>query len=156
MKGNENVLGALSRLLTEELTAINQYMVHAEMCENWGYQKLYESVRKRAFTEMRHAEKLIERILFLDAKPIVSELNTVNIGSDVAEQLKFDVAAEYGAIQHYNEAIKTCVEAADNATRDILQEILDDEDAHVDEIEALQSEIEQMGVQVFLTTQVPA
>jgi bacterioferritin len=154
MKGNENVLEKLNTLLAEELTAINQYMVHAEMCDDWGYKKLHQAVRLRAITEMKHAEKLIERILFLEGKPIVSELNKIHIGPDVPEQLRLDVAAEYGAIKSYNDAINLCVEAADNATKDLLQVILEDEDKHVNEIESLQTQIEQMGLQAFLTTQV--
>ncbi len=154
MKGNEKVLAKLNELLAEELTAINQYMVHAEMCEDWGYERLHESVHKRAITEMKHAEKLIERILFLEGRPVVSELNKINIGAEVPQQLQFDVEGEYAAVKSYNEGIKICVEAADNATKDVLDGILEDEDGHVDEIEALQTQVEQMGLQIFLTTQV--
>ena len=154
MKGNEKVLEKLNQLLAEELTAINQDMVHAEMCEDWGYKALHESVYKRSITEMKHAEKLIERILFLDGHPVVSELKRINIGQDVPGQLQFDVDAEYGAIKRYNEGIDICVSAADNATRDVLEEILEDEDHHVNDIETLQSQIQQMGLEVFLTTQV--
>ena len=154
MKGNEKVVEKLNQLLAEELTAINQYMVHSEMCEDWGYGKLHESVQKRAITEMKHAEKLIERILFLEGRPVVSQLNKINIGGEVPEQLKFDVEAEYGAVKSYNEGIRICADADDNATKDILQEILEDEDAHVDEIESLRSKVDQMGLQIFLTTQV--
>ncbi len=154
MKGNEKVLEKLNQLLSEELTAINQYMVHAEMCEDWGYKGLHETVYKRAIVEMKHAEKLIERILFLEGTPVVSQLNKINIGHDVPGQLQFDVNAEYGAVKSYNEGIEICVAAADNATKDVLAEILEDEDGHVDDIETLQSQIEQMGLEIFLTTQV--
>ena len=154
MKGDEKVLAKLNQLLAEELTAINQYMVHAEMCENWGYKRLYESVYKRAIKEMKHAEKLIERILFLEGTPTVSQLNPIIIGSDVPKQLQSDVDAEYGAVKSYNEGIEICVATSDNATRDVLEEILADEDGHVDDIETLQSQIGQMGLETFLNAQV--
>ncbi len=153
MKGNEKVLEKLNQLLVEELTAINQYIVHAEMCENWGYSKLHESVYKRSITEMKHAGKLIERILFLEGKPIVSQLNRINIGGEVPSQLANDIATEYDAVKSYNQAIAICIEAADNATKDILEEILQDEDGHVDDIETFQTQIEQMGLERFLATQ---
>ncbi len=155
MKGDENVLAELNQLLAEELTAINQYMVHAEMCEDWGYMRLYGEVYKRAITEMKHAEKLIERILFLEGMPIVSKLNDIHIGHDVPKQLASDAGAEYGAVKHYNKAIEVCVVAGDNATRDMLESILGDEDGHVDDIETLQTQIEQMGLELFLNAQVP-
>ena len=153
MKGNDKVVEKLNQLLAEELTAINQYIVHAEMCEDWGYGKLHESIRKRSITEMKHAEKLIERILFLEGRPVVSQLNKISIGGEVPAQLANDVSLEYGAIKSYNEGIAICIEAADNATKDVLQEILDDEDGHVSDIETLQKQIEQMGLENFLTTQ---
>lgn len=154
MKGNEKVLASLNSLLADELTAINQYMVHSEMCDDWGYEKLHKHFEKRAIDEMKHAEKLIGRILFLEGMPIVSELGKIHIGKDVAGQLANDHAAEDGAITAYNEAIVLAGEVKDYATRDFLQQILNDEDAHMDGIEALQSQIEQMTAQVFLTTQV--
>jgi bacterioferritin len=154
MKGNEKVLASLNSLLADELTAINQYMVHSEMCDDWGYEKLHKHFEKRAIDEMKHAEKLIGRILFLEGMPIVSELGKIHIGKDIAGQLANDHTAEEGAIKAYNEAIILAGEAKDYATRDFLQQILNDEDAHMDGIEALQSQIDQMSVQVFLTTQV--
>ena len=155
MKGDEKVIDKLNGLLSEELTAINQYIVHAEMVENWGYSKLHAAIRKRSITEMKHAEKLIERILFLDGKPIVSKLNDIHIGEDVPKQLQSDLEAEYVAVKNYNEGIAICLAAADNATKEILEDILEDEDGHVDEIETLQSQIEQMGLEIFLNSQVP-
>ena len=141
MKGNPKLLDKLNQLLFDELTAINQYMVHSEMCENWGYDKLYENIRARAFTEMRHAEKLIERILFFEGTPVVSNLGQINIGQEVPKQLENDLNAEMAA------------EVGDNATKDILEEILADEDEHVDDIEAKQDRIQQMGLPMFLSTQ---
>ncbi|HON09724.1 MAG: bacterioferritin [Fibrobacter sp.] len=154
MKGNEKLVSALNALLADELTAINQYMVHSEMCEDWGYEKLHKHFEKRAIDEMKHAEKLIGRILFLEGVPVVSSLNKIHIGSDVAKQLENDRVAETDAIAAYNNAIALAGEVKDFATRDLLQEILNDEDAHMDDIEGLQSQIEQMTLQVFLTTQV--
>jgi len=124
------------------------------MCEDWGYKRLHEAVHARSIAEMKHAEKLIERILFLEGMPVVSQLNKITIGADVPQQLANDVAAEYGAVKHYNAAVKVCTDNGDNVTKDLLAGILKDEDDHVDGIEALQSQIEQMGLKVFLTTQV--
>lgn len=154
MKGNPKIIKVLNSLLADELTAINQYMVHSEMCDDWGYEKLHKHFEKRAIDEMKHAEKLIGRILFLEGLPVVSTLNKIRIGKDVAEQLKFDHLAEEEAIKAYNDAIALCGELKDFATRDELQNILNEEDDHIDKIEELQGQIEQMGAQVFLTTQV--
>ncbi len=154
MKGNEKLLAALNGLLADELTAINQYMVHSEMCDDWGYEKLHKHFEKRAIDEMKHAEKLIGRILFLEGIPIVSSLNKIAIGATVPKQLENDRVAEMGAIKAYNESIVLAGEVKDYATRDVLQEILNDEDAHMDGIESLQNQVEQMTLQVFLTTQV--
>ncbi len=154
MKGNEKLIGTLNALLADELTAINQYMVHSEMCDDWGYEKLHKHFEKRAIDEMKHAEKLIGRILFLEGTPTVSSLNKIMIGDKVDKQLVNDHIAEEGAIKAYNEAIILAGEVKDFATRDFLQQILNDEDAHMDGIEELQSQIEQMSLQVFLTTQV--
>lgn len=154
MKGNPKIIETLNALLADELTAINQYMVHSEMCDDWGYEKLHKHFEKRAIDEMKHAEKLIGRILFLEGLPTVSKLNTISIGKDVSGQLANDHRAEEGAIKAYNDAIIQAGELKDYATRDILQQILNDEDEHMDGIEGLQSQIEQMTVQVFLTTQV--
>jgi bacterioferritin len=154
MKGNTKLIETLNTLLADELTAINQYMVHSEMCDDWGYEKLHKHFEKRAIDEMKHAEKLIGRILFLEGMPTVSTLNKITIGSTVPNQLANDHAAEEGAIKAYNDAIVLAGEVRDFATRDLLQQILNDEDAHMDGIEELQGQIEQMTVQVFLTTQV--
>ncbi|MEW6365579.1 MAG: bacterioferritin [Acidobacteriota bacterium] len=154
MKGNDRLIQVLNALLADELTAINQYMVHSEMCANWGYEKLHEHFEKRAVDEMKHAEKLIGRILFLEGIPVVSQLNMVRIGPDVPKMLSNDHEAEEGAIKAYNEAIRLAGEVPDFATREILEHILDDEDRHIDEIEALQDQISQMSLQVFLSRQI--
>ncbi|HTY08166.1 MAG TPA: bacterioferritin [Candidatus Edwardsbacteria bacterium] len=154
MKGNDKLIATLNSLLADELTAISQYMVHAEMCENWGYGRLHKHFEKRAITEMRHAEALIGRILFLEGRPIVSELRKIEIGATVPDQLKSDHAAEAGANRAYNDAVALAAEVKDHATREVLVRILGDEDQHIDEIEELQDQIGQMGLQVFLTTQV--
>ncbi len=153
MKGSEKLIAALNGLLSDELTAINQYVVHAEMAENWGYGKLHKVVWERSITEMKHAEKLVERILFLEGTPIVSELKQIRIGADVEKQFANDLAAEMGAVTNYNAAIKLAVEVGDNATKEILDGILTDEDAHVDGIEERLDQIAQMGIQNFLALQ---
>jgi len=153
MKGDPKVLEELNSRLAEELTAINQYMVHSEMCDNWGYEKLHKTIEKRAIDEMKHAEKLIARIIFLEGVPIVSKLNDIHIGPEVPRMYVNDHNAEADAIKNYNSSILVCGEARDFATREILEHILDEEDAHIDTIESVQDEISQMGVQVFLSTQ---
>ncbi len=154
MKGNAKLIATLNSLLADELTAINQYMVHSEMNDNWGFGKLHQTIEKRAITEMKHAEKLIGRILFLEGTPVVSDLKKIMIGEDIPKQLANDHAAEAGAVASYNAAIILAGEVKDYATRDILQTILNDEDAHIDEIEELQDQVKQMTLPVFLTTQV--
>ena len=153
MKGNEKILETMNSLLSDELTAINQYMVQSEMCADWGYEKLHESIEKRAIDEMKHAEKLIGRILFLEGKPIVSNLNKINIGATVDVQHKNDHEAEETAIKAYNDAIKLAVEVGDNGSRDLFEEILEDEEEHIDWIESQLDQIDQMGMQVYLGEQ---
>lgn len=154
MKGDPKLIKALNALLADELTAINQYMVHSEMCDNWGYDKLHKAIEKRAIDEMKHAEKLIGRILFLDGLPIVSDLKKLFIGADIPKMFASDHTAEEGAIKSYNEAIILAGSVKDFATREVLESILKDEDAHIDGIEETQDQIGQMGLQIFLTTQV--
>jgi len=153
MKGNKKLIENMNSLLADELTAINQYMVHAEMCESWGYKKLHEHFEKRAMQEMKHAEKLIERILFLEGIPVVSELRKINIGATVDKQLDSDYVLELGAVKAYNQAIKLAGDVEDFATREILENILKDEDAHIDGIEELRDQIQQLSMQIFLSTQ---
>ena len=154
MKGNDRIIEKLNFLLADELTAISQYMVQAEMCANWGYKQLAEVIEKRAINEMKHAEKHIGRLLFLEGRPIVSNLNPINIGQDVESQHKNDWAAEDGAIKAYNVAIKLAVEVGDNGTRDMLEEILEDEEEHIDWIEAQLDQIKQMGLPTYLSEQI--
>jgi len=154
MKGNAKLIQTLNSLLADELTAINQYMVHSEMCANWGYQRLHKHFEKRAIDEMKHAEKLIGRILFLEGLPVVSELKQITVGADAPKMLASDHAAELGAIAAYNAGIKLAGDVADFATREVLEQILDDEDRHLDEIEALLDQIQQMTLPIFLTQQV--
>ena len=153
MKGNQKVIDYLNFLLSDELTAVSQYMVHSEMCANWGYSKLAEHTEKRAIEEMKHAEKHIGRILFLEGTPIVSQLGKITIGADVLKQLNNDHAAEAGAIKGYNDGIKLCTEMGDNGTREILEDILGDEEAHIDWLEAQLDQISQMGIQLYLVEQ---
>ena len=154
MQGDQRLIDKLNYLLEGELTAINQYMLHAEMCEDWGYAKLHENFEQRAITEMRHAEKLMARILFLGGKPIVSKLDAMTIGETVPQQVENDHELEVKTVKDYNDAMKLAAEVGDNATRDVLKEILMDEDAHVDELEELQDQMDQMSLQIFLSTQV--
>lgn len=150
MKGNEKVIEKLNFLLADELTAISQYMVHSEMCENWGYTKLAEVIEKRAIDEMKHAEKHISRILYLEGRPVVSNLNPIHIEADVAAQLKSDHTAEDGAIKGYNDGIRICTELNDAGTRDMLIDIIKDEEAHIDWIESQLDQISQMGLANYL------
>ena len=153
MKGNQELVDALNGLLASELTSIHPYMVHAEMAEDWGYTRLSENFKKRSITEMKHAERLIERILFLEGTPIVSHLNDMHIGAEIPQQVNNDHALELDAIRQYNEAIVLAGQVLDYATRDILEAILRDEDTHLDELEELQDQIEQMTLPTFLSTQ---
>ena len=154
MKGNEKVIATLNAQLADELTAVNQYMVHSEMCSNWGYERLHKAIEERAIEEMRHAEKLIGRIIFLEGMPIVSNLNKITIGPDVPTQLKNDWNAEAGAVKAYNTAVRQAVEADDNGTRELFESILKDEEDHIDWIEAQLDQIAQMGIQTYLVEQV--
>jgi len=154
MKGNEKVIETLNDLLADELTAINQYMVHSEMCANWGYDRLHEAVEKRAITEMKHAEKLIARIIFLEGIPIVSKLNDIHIGAEVQAQLQNDLQAELGAVKMYNEGIRLCLEVGDGGSRELLEDILEDEEEHTDWLEAQLDQIKQMGLAHYLAQQV--
>ena len=146
MKGNERIIGQLNARLAEELTAVNQYMVHAEMCDNWKYKKLDETIQKRAIAEMKHAENLIARMLFLEGRPIVSNLNKINIGAEVPKMHEYDRGAEEMAIRGYNETIRLAVEVGDNNTKVLLESILKEEEDHIDWLEAQQDQIKQMGI----------
>lgn len=152
MKGNPTILDKLNFLLADELTAISQYMVHAEMCADWGYEKIAAATEKRAIDEMKHAEKLIGRLLFLEGRPVVSNLNPMHIEADVLAQFTSDHTAEQGAIQAYNEAIHLCDELGDAGTRELLEDILEDEEAHIDWLESQLDQIDQMGIGNYLVT----
>jgi len=154
MKGNDRIIVTLNDLLADELTAINQYMVHSEMCDNWRYERLHKAVEERAITEMRHAEKLIGRLLFLEGTPIVSNLKKMSIGADVEAQLKNDLASELDAVKAYNAGIRLAVEVSDNGTRELLEAILTDEEDHVDWLEAQLDQVRQMGIQNYLVEQI--
>jgi bacterioferritin len=153
MKGNAKIIQQLNARLADELTAVNQYMVHAEMNDNWGYERLHGAIQKRAIDEMKHAEKLIARIIFLEGQPIVGTLNKIQIGPDVTSQHKNDWKAEEGAVKDYNADIRLAVELGDNGTRELLESILKDEERHIDWLEAQLDQIEQMGIQNYLVEQ---
>ncbi|MDO8635381.1 MAG: bacterioferritin [Dehalococcoidia bacterium] len=154
MKGDPKVIATLNSLLARELTVVSQYMVHAEICDNWGYSRLHEAIQKRAVVEMKHAEKLIGRIIFLEGVPVVSELQKMHIGADVPKMFANDHEAEIDASKQYNAGILVCGAAKDYATREILEHILSDEDGHIDDIETVLDQIAQMGIQIFLSAQV--
>ena len=154
MKGNAEVIRILNELLADELTAVSQYMVHSEMCDDWGYARLHKAVEARAVDEMRHAETLIGRILFLEGKSTVSKLNPMHIGNAVEEQLTQDLEAEIGAVASYNAAIQKVGELGDNGTSDLLTAILRDEEVHLVWLEAQKDQIAQMGPQLYLSLQV--
>jgi bacterioferritin len=153
MKGNEKIIATLNVQLADELTAVNQYILHSEMCANWGYERLHDVIEKRAIDEMKHAEKLIARVLFLEGLPVVSKLNDLHVGPEVLKQLQNDAQAEYGAVKAYNDAIKQAVDLGDNGTRDLLEEILEDEEEHIDWIEAQLDQVQQIGLQNYLAMQ---
>jgi bacterioferritin len=153
MKGKPEVLKVLQEMLKEELGAISQYFLHSEMCEHGGFEGLSEHIKKISIVEMGHAEKLIERMLFLEGMPSLSELPKLTIGKDVKQQLENDLALEHGAVAGYNEAIATCRKAGDNGTADFLKGILTDEEHHVDFFEEQLDLIGQLGLQNYLAQQ---
>ena len=153
MKGNEKLLKMLNRLLADELTAISQYMVHSEMCDNWGYDKLHKAIEKQATDEMHHAEWLIRRIIFLDGTPVVSKLNPIRIGRTVPEMVTNDQRDELSAVRAYNDAIALAHEVGDQASVDLLTDILKMEEGHEDWAEMQRAQIEQMGLENYLTNQ---
>jgi bacterioferritin len=154
MKGNPKVIAALNEALKEELTAINQYFLHAEMCENWHYTRLGDYIKKQSIDEMKHAEALIERILFLDATPNMTETMKLTIGQNVREQLQSDLNLEVAAVALYNKAVETSREAADNASRELFERLLKDEEAHVDWLEAQLHQIQEIGYERYLSQQI--
>ena len=154
MKGQQEIIDKLNELLAEELTAINQYFLHAEMCGDWGYEKLHERIEQRSIQEMKHAERLMERILFLEGRPIVSELNMISIGDSVQKMLNNDWQAEKDAIVMYNDAVALATKLNDNGSKVLVESILTDEEDHIDWIEEQLDQIEQMGYERYLNRQV--
>jgi bacterioferritin len=153
MQGNPKVIALLNEALREELSAINQYFIHAEMCENWHYEKLGNFIKKQSIDEMKHAEILIERVLFLDGTPAMTEPMHINIGKTVREQLQADLALEIGAVAMYNGAVKTAREEGDNVSADLFAKLLADEEKHADWLEAQLHLIEEIGYERYLTQQ---
>src|SRR5580765_5146843 len=154
MKGNPKVVAALNEALKEELMAINQYFLHAEMCENWKFTRLSKFIKKQSIDEMKHAEILIERILFLDGTPTLTDPMTLTIGKNVKEQLESDLKLEVGAVKMYNDFVKLCREEGDNASRELFEQLLKDEEEHVDWLEAQVYQIQEMGYERYLSQQV--
>ena len=153
MKGNEQVIAFLNEVLKAELTAINQYFLHAEMCANWGYKKLAGVGRKESIEEMRHAESLMERILYLDGTPTMNELFPLRIGRNVREQIENDLQLEYEAVARLNRGIRLCTEAGDNGSRELAVKILEDEEHHIDYLEAQLHVIAEVGIENYLAQQ---
>ena len=156
MKGNSKVIAVLQEALSEELTAINQYFLHAEMCENWHYTKLGDYIKKQSIDEMKHAEQLVERILFLDGTPNLTEPMRLTIGRDVKAQLRSDLDLELSAVAMYNRAIQTAQQHGDNASRELFERLLKNEEEHVDWLEAQLHQIEELGYERYLSQQINA
>jgi bacterioferritin len=153
MKGDAKVIALLNDVLTNELTAINQYFLHARMCQNWGYERLWKKVRAESIDEMKHADQVIARILYLDGLPNLQKLGKLEVGETVAEQLKSDLALEKRAIPVLNAGIELCRSKGDNGTAELLEEILVDEEEHADWLEAQMTLVEQVGIQNYLAQQ---
>ena len=154
MKGHDQVVSALNDVLTAELTAINQYFLHARMCENWGYERLWKKIREESLEEMKHADELIERILYLDGMPNLQKLGKINVGESVSEQFKLDLDVEYEAVKRLNEGIEACRTKGDNGTRAMLEKMLADEEKHVDWLEEQQRLIDDIGEPAYLAEQI--
>jgi bacterioferritin len=154
MQGNPKVIAALNEALKEELTAINQYFLHAEMCENWHYSKLAEHIRKESIDEMRHAEAIIERILFLDGLPSMTETMQINVGSNVKTQLESDLKLAINAVAMYNRFVELARAEGDNASRELFERLLKDEETHVDWLEAQSFQIKELGYERYLSQQI--
>ncbi len=154
MKGNPKVIQALNQALAEELIAISQYFLHAEMCENWKYGRLGEYIKKQSIDEMKHAEALIERLLFLDATPNLTEPIEINIGANVKAQIESDLKLEIDAVGMYNRSIELARQEGDNASRELFDKLLRDEEGHVDWLEAQLHQIEEIGYERYLARQI--
>jgi bacterioferritin len=154
MKGSAKVIDLLNQVLTNELTAINQYFLHARMCENWGYERLWHKIRDESIDEMKHADKVIERVLYLEGLPNVQRLGNIAVGQSVDEMMKLDLAVEGHAIPVLNQGIELCRAESDNGSADLLEDVLEDEEEHANWLEAQLSLIEQMGLQNYLAEQI--
>jgi len=153
MKADKQIIALLNDVLTAELTAVNQYFLHARLCHHWGYERLYEKVRKESIEEMKHADELIDRILYLEGLPNLQRYGKIDVGQTVPEQLQLDLAVEYEAVKRLNDAIETCRAGGDNGTRDMLERMLHEEEAHVDWLETQQETIKQIGIERYLSEQ---
>jgi bacterioferritin len=154
MKGDSKVLDLLNKVLRKELTGINQYFVHAKMCENWGYRRLAAHARKESIDEMKHADKVIDRILFLEGTPNMAQLDKLMVGADVRQQLQNDLALEQAAIQVLRPGVALCYEQGDHPTRHLLEAILAEEEEHVDWLETQLHQIKEIGYEQYLMLQV--
>src|SRR6266542_1139247 len=154
MKSNDQVIDLLNNVLTHELTSINQYFIHARMCENWGYERLWKIVRDESIDEMKHADQLIERVLYLEGLPNVQRLGKVNVGQTVPEQLRLDLDNEKAAIKMLNDGIELCRSLLDNGSRELLEDILQAEEHHANWLEAQLALIEQVGTENYLAQQI--
>jgi bacterioferritin len=154
MRGNEKVIAELNEALREELTAINQYFIHARMCENWGYERLWKKVRAESIGEMKHADSLIERILYLEGIPNLQRLGKINVGQTVSEQLKLDLDVEKTAVKALNTAIELCRSLGDNGSRELLERMLLSEEGHANWLEAQLTLIAQVGEANYLAQQI--
>lgn len=156
MKGDPRIIEVLNEVLKAELTAINQYFLHSEMCENWGYKRLEQVIRKESIGEMKHAESCIARILLLDGTPNMSDMFKINVGRNVKEQIESDLQLEYAAVKRLNAGINLCREANDSGSRELLEHILVEEEEHIDYLEAQLHAIEEVGIQNYLAQQINA
>jgi bacterioferritin len=154
VKGDTQVIALLNDVLSAELTAVNQYWLHARICENWGYERLWKKIREESLGEMKHADELIERILYLEGMPNLQKLGKINVGESVPEQFKLDVDIEYEAVKRLNEGIEACRAKGDNGTRAILEKMLSDEEDHVDWLEEQQRLVETLGEAAYLAEQI--
>ena len=154
MRGKEKVIASLNHALRAELTAINQYFLHSEMCENWGYHRLAEIIKKESIDEMKHAEELIERILFLEGTPNLGMGLSLEAGANVKAQLESDLKLELEAVVQYNAAVKACVEEGDNTSRELFVKLLEDEEKHIDFLEAQLHIIKEAGIEAYLAQQI--
>jgi bacterioferritin len=154
VKGDTQVIALLNDVLSAELTAVNQYWLHARLCENWGYERLWKKIREESLEEMKHADELIERILYLDGMPNLQRLGKINVGESVPEQFKLDLDVEYEAVKRLNEGIEACRAKGDNGTRALLEHMLGDEEDHVDWLEEQQRLVETLGEAAYLAEQI--